>query len=105
MELLITGDEVLNLAFYGVNTRIINIYKNSKKAGELFIQGSDLFTTNMFSIMTRLKNNEIDEVNYQPSIDELIVIKNEGGEIFAIYYTDDKKKLINLKNLLEKFKK
>ena len=105
MELLITGDEVLNLAFYGVNTRIINIYKNSKKTGELFIQGSDLFTTNMFSIMARLKNNEIDEVNYQPSIDELIIIKNDGGKIFAIYYTDNKKKLIDLKNLLEKFKK
>ena len=105
MELLIAEDQVKHLAFYGLNTRVISIYKNSVKKGELYIQNPDLFATNMYSLLTRLKNNEIDEINYRPSRDESIVIKRDGNEIMAFYHTENERMLIKLKKFLEKFKK
>ena len=104
MELVLTGKDARNMVYYGSNTRLIHLFKNCKKVSEMFIQNSNLFTTNLHSIIQRLEENEIDKVSYKPTRDENITIQIIEGELTIKYQTDNTRMYNQLQEFLEKFK-
>ena len=100
MEALLNEAELNKMVFIILASKYILTFKNNKKIGSLYIQKKDLFSINLFSLIERLKRNEIDEIKYSPNNDELISINMIEKEKYIFsYYSPNIKKI---KELIEK---
>jgi len=68
---------------------------------ELFIQRTDAFTTNLVSLITRLKKQEISEIRYFSGYSDLIrIFLNEKGELAGEYFSSSVQALSDFKRRL-----
>ena len=72
MELKLNEKDIMKIAIALPSARKLYLYSKNRLTGELFIQKKDLFLTNFYSAIQRLKTGEIDEIKYSPSDDEVI---------------------------------
>ena len=101
MEIKLVEHEIMKLPIYWPIARKIFLYENNRLVGELFIQKRDLFFTNFYSAIQRLKSNEINEIRYSSSDDEVISIMKFNDQYVLSYITKEVEKE---KEMLKLFK-
>lgn len=102
MEMYLTEKEILKISYLLPQTRKIYTHNKQKKMGELFIQKKDLFFTNFYSAIQRLKSGDIDEIKYSSSKEEIISITAIDDKYLLSYHTNNVEKEKELKALLSK---
>ena len=89
MEINLVENEIMKLCLYWPSTRKIFLYNDDRLVGELFIQKKDLFFTNFYSVIQRLKSGEITEIRYSSSDDEVISIMAFNNKYVLSYITEN----------------
>jgi len=101
MEINLVENEIMKLGLYWPFTRKIFLYNDNRLVGELFIQKKDLFFTNFYSVIQRLKSGEITEIRYSSSDDEVISIMAFNNKYVLSYITENiekEKKMLKIFN-------
>ena len=94
-------EEVLRLPYCGPPARRIYIISHGETVGELFVQRRDAFTTNLISLMSRLKAHEISEIRYTCGIDGVMRIHlGDKGNLAGEYTCRTKKCVEDIRSVL-----
>lgn len=97
-------EAVLKLPYEGPTSRRIYIvyHDDEDKSGDqIFIQRRDAFSTNLISVLERLRNKEISEIRFSAGLDGVVRIFTEvGGELVGEYSSRSASSLQNFKKMM-----
>lgn len=95
---------IIDLPYKGpLSRRIYVVLEKGEKivTEELFIQRADAFTTNLISLINRLKDGEISEIKYFSGYGNLIrIFVTQKGKLSGEYFSNSKQAVNDFKRRL-----
>jgi hypothetical protein len=99
----LTHEDVLRLPLIVTSKNLYVIDSKTKRTRKLFVQRSDIFATDLFTLLNDLKSAEITEVSFRNELlGDFRLTRTKGGYLKGYFEPVNKPALAELKSRLER---